>query len=61
MSVKLPDFTVDNGKLKTSDGRVEPASRELEALAAIYQILSEIKERLDAPVVNYTNHPPSKK
>lgn len=59
MSVKFPDFTVDGNRMKTSEGRVQPASPELQAMAAIYQVLSDIKERLDAPVVNYTNHPPS--
>lgn len=59
--IKFPDFSVDGDRLKTSSGKVQPASPELQALAAIYQVLSEINTKLDAPIVNLTNYPPSKK
>lgn len=59
--IKFPDFSVDGDRMKTSTGKVQPASPELQALAAIYQVLAEINTKLDAPIVNLTNHPPSKK
>lgn len=59
--IKFPDFSVDGDRLKTSSGKVQPASPELQVLAAIYQVLSEINTKLDAPIVNLTNYPPSKK
>lgn len=59
--IKFPDFSVDGDRLKTSGGKVQPASPELQALAAIYKVLTEINTKLDAPIVNLTNYPPSKK
>lgn len=59
--IKFPSFSVDGDRLKTNGGKVQPASPELQALAEIYQVLSEINTKLDAPIVNLTNYPPSKK
>lgn len=59
--IKFPDFSVDGDRIKTSTGKVQPASPELQALAAIYQVLTEINTKLDAPIVNLTNYPLSKK
>lgn len=59
--INLPSFSVDGDRLKTPIGKVQPASPELQALAAIYELLAEINTKLDAPTVNLTNHPPGKK
>lgn len=59
MIIKFPDFSVEGDRLKTSKGTVHPASPELQALAAIYQTLNEINTKLDAPIVNVTNYPPT--
>lgn len=61
MIIKFPDFSVDGDRMKHSSGQFYPASPELQALAAIYQTLNEINTKLDAPIVNLTNYPPSKK
>lgn len=58
MSIKFPDFSVDGDRIKYTGGKIQPASPELQAMAAIYQALTEINQKLDAPLLNVTNHPP---
>ena len=61
MSVKFPGFSVDGDRIRYTGGKIVPASPELQAMAAIYQTLVEINQKLDAPLLNVTNHPPEAK
>lgn len=48
-----PSVIIDANGVKT------PSNPEIFLLGAIYSSLREISAKLDAPILNVTNHPPS--
>ena len=54
-----PEIKLDGQTAKFKEGTSQAVDVNTRILAHIYQILVEIKARLDSPIINYTNHPPA--